>query len=279
MPSTLGIGRRGAIGYCLQMRISFFIGSACKWPSPMRKTRAWTISSWHPQWRSPAFGNPSWSAASACCFGLLFRPWAARNPRSRAFVGIGAFNLVRRSVYEAIGTHRAIANAVVDDLQLGALIKARGFRQAAVLGRDLLSVRWQVGLRGIVRGLEKNAFAGLHFSVLYAAAGCGALLLAGLAPMLAGAAPVAGHLWAGAALAGIACQAYHAREARLRPWSALFQPFGFLVLAYAVARSAHLARVRGRIEWRDTSYPLAVLRRPAPPDASPAYVDSADTTR
>lgn len=40
-------------------------------------------------------------------FGLMFtlfiRPWRARDPRSSAHVGIGAFNMVRASAYRAVG--------------------------------------------------------------------------------------------------------------------------------------------------------------------------------
>ncbi len=46
-------------------------------------------------------------------FGLLFslytRPWKARNPDSRAHIGIGAFNMVRASVYWSVGGHARIA--------------------------------------------------------------------------------------------------------------------------------------------------------------------------
>jgi hypothetical protein len=208
-----------------------------------------------------------WEPVLVGCFGLLFglllRPWAASNPSSRASVGIGAFNLVRRSAYEAIGTHQALANAVLDDLQLGALIKRGGFRQVALLGREMLSVRWQVGLGGIVRGLEKNAYAGLGFSAALAATACAGLLAVGVAPVVLAAAAPARLLWAAAALVAIGCQARHAREARLPLWSALFQPLGFAVLAYVIARSTVLARLRGRIEWRGTSYPLPALERTA----------------
>src|SRR5262245_16515283 len=48
-------------------------------------------------------------AAFSVFFLTLMRPWKARDPRSRHFIGIGAFNLVRRAAYEAAGTHRAIA--------------------------------------------------------------------------------------------------------------------------------------------------------------------------
>ena len=56
-------------------------------------------------------------------FGVLFnlktRIWALRRPRSRAYVGVGAFNLVRRETYERVGGHRSVAFEVVDDLKLG----------------------------------------------------------------------------------------------------------------------------------------------------------------
>ena len=47
----------------------------------------------------------------------------------RAAVGVGAFNLVRRAAYEAIGTHERLRMEVADDVMLGRLIKQRGFSQ------------------------------------------------------------------------------------------------------------------------------------------------------
>ncbi len=231
-----------------------------------------------PDVETVGFWEPILVGCFGLLFGLLFRPWAARDPRSRASVGIGAFNLVRRAAYEAIGTHRALANAVIDDLARGAAIKAQGFRQAAMLGHRLLSVRWQIGLGGIVRGLEKNAYAGLHFSLTYALGGSILLLAAGLAPVFGVIAPIGAPLWAGAAVAGIACQAYHARMSHLPLWSALLQPLGFIVLAYAILRSTVLAHRRGGIEWRGTSYSLTALRDMAPVTDASARVDSDRTT-
>ena len=42
-------------------------------------------------------------------FAVYIRPWKVADPKGAAFIGIGAFNLVRRAVYEAVGTHRTIA--------------------------------------------------------------------------------------------------------------------------------------------------------------------------
>jgi hypothetical protein len=37
---------------------------------------------------------------------------------------------------------------------------------------------------------------------------------------------------------------------------------GIAVLCFAIIRSMFLALCRGRVEWRGTSYPLSLLRRP-----------------
>ena len=65
-------------------------------------------------------------------FGMGFvmgvRPWRTNDPHSKGYTGVGAFQLMRRSTYEAIGTHRRLAMEVVDDMKLGKLVKEAGFR-------------------------------------------------------------------------------------------------------------------------------------------------------
>ena len=215
-----------------------------------------------PRTESAGFWEPILFGCFGLLFAIFFRPWQASDPRSRAFIGVGAFNLIRRSAYERIGTHRALATVIVDDLELGRLVKTHGLRQAAVQGGDLLRVRWQIGLSGIVHGLEKNAFAGLGYSVVRTTAACLALAACGILPFLAAPFGEARILWAASALAGILAQACSAREARLPLWSALFFPAGIAVLCFTVLRSMLLALCRGQVEWRGTSYPLSLLRRP-----------------
>src|SRR5579872_5344757 len=86
------------------------------------------------------------------------RPWKVADPKAKDHIGVGAFNLVRRSVYEAIGTYQALRFEVVDDMKLGKLIKNAGYRQRSVLGRDssgnaLLEIHWARGAIGVVRNL------------------------------------------------------------------------------------------------------------------------------
>jgi cellulose synthase/poly-beta-1,6-N-acetylglucosamine synthase-like glycosyltransferase len=215
-----------------------------------------------PRTETGGFWEPILVGCFGLLFGIIFRPWQASDPRSRAFIGVGAFNLIRRSAYERIGTHRAMAMAMVDDLELGRLVKTKGLRQVAVQGDDLLRVRWQIGLSGIVHGLEKNSFAGMGYSVIRTTSACLALAACGILPFLAAPLGQAKLLWSISALAGIIAQACFAREARLPFWSALFYPAGTAVLCFTVVRSMLLAIWRRRVEWRGTSYPLSLLRRP-----------------
>ncbi len=76
-------------------------------------------------------------------FQLMFvfghRPWKVADPKSKDHMGIGAFNLVRRSAYEAVGTYQALRFEVVDDMKLGKVIKNAGFRRSVMRGWALKS--------------------------------------------------------------------------------------------------------------------------------------------
>jgi len=97
---------------------------------------------------------------------LLFRPWAARKKGSRAFVGIGAFNMVKKTVYDAIGGHEHLKMHPIDDMMLGKLIKTNGFRQECLLAYDYIRVPWYSSVNAMVNGLQKNMFAVLHYRLL-----------------------------------------------------------------------------------------------------------------
>src|SRR5216684_3151017 len=57
-------------------------------------------------------------------------PYRVTNPDSWTYVGVGAFQLLRRSAYEAAGTHRRLAMEVVDDMKVGKIVKQAGFRSS-----------------------------------------------------------------------------------------------------------------------------------------------------
>jgi hypothetical protein len=196
--------------------------------------------------------------------GLLYaRPWDVPNPRSRCYAGVGAFQLLRRSTYESIGTHRRLAMEVVDDMKLGKLVKEGGYISGVAWPARSLRVRWHAGLRNVIRGTEKNLFAASGFSIgavtamipaglLFFVTPCLALLFTtGLAQVLAGV----------AVAAQLSIHAGFAMATRVSPLYALTHPLGALIVVFMLARSTFLTLRQGGIYWRGTFYPLEELRR------------------
>jgi hypothetical protein len=200
-------------------------------------------------------------------FGLAFvmsvRPWRVSDPRSRAFVGIGVFQLIRRSTYEAIGTHRRLAMEVVDDMKLGKLVKRQRFRSGLAMAGDEVSVYWHSGLGNIIRGTTKNFFAFAGFSPWMAGIQIFGILMMCVVPWVAF--PLV-HGWA-RLFAGIAVglaiilQAGACLEFKVSPAYALTFPIGALILVWMLARSVIVTLWTGGVTWRGTFYRLKELKR------------------
>lgn len=139
---------------------------------------------------SPAMTMPTpflqiFGASFVLFFGIFVRPWKARDPKSPCHVGIGAFNLLRRAVYQSVGGHETIRLRPDDDLKLGKIVKRGGFSSDLALGCDFLSVEWYASVGEAIRGLEKNAFAGCDYRITLVLSGVAFHLLFTLWPYLA----------------------------------------------------------------------------------------------
>ena len=99
------------------------------------------------------------------------------DPKNKAHVGIGAFNLVRRDVYQAIGGHQLIAMRPDDDVKLGKIIKDAGYRPRILSGVGEIRVEWYNSLWELIVGLEKNSFAVMDYNPLKSSGGGRWLLL------------------------------------------------------------------------------------------------------
>lgn len=87
--------------------------------------------------------------------------WRGTDPNT---VANGQYLLVRAAAYRALGGHRAIAGALVDDFALASAFRARGRRTAFVDGTALLSCRMYSGARAVWNGFSKNLLLGLETS-------------------------------------------------------------------------------------------------------------------
>jgi hypothetical protein len=124
-------------------------------------------------------------SAFAALIGYLFRVADLRRPGTEAFVGVGAFNLVRREGYLAAGGHERLRLEVADDVKLGLLLRRSGVAQGAADGGGRVRVRWQAGLLASLGGLVKNAFAGLEYRWDLTLGLCALLALLGAGPLAA----------------------------------------------------------------------------------------------
>jgi glycosyltransferase involved in cell wall biosynthesis len=200
-------------------------------------------------------------------FVALWGAYLANDPKSKRGVGIGAFNLVRKSAYERIGTMRALSLRPDDDIRLGRRLRGFGFRQRVLNGNELLSVEWYPSLAAAISGLEKSMYSSMEYRavdaigvVLYLGATMvwpfvGVFLLGGIDRVLLGA--VVACLWA--ALLETYRQSMSRRLTPSALVIALLLPFSTACFGWAIARSVYLAETRG-VRWRGTTYPLSLLR-------------------
>jgi glycosyltransferase involved in cell wall biosynthesis len=191
------------------------------------------------------------------------RPWKVADPKSRDAIGVGAFNLIRREVYERMGSYQRLRMAVLDDMKLGETVKRDGFRQRIVFGRDLLRLRWVFGAMGMVRNLTKNFFAILHYSAGFAALAVLGILFVNLGPFLGvwlatGPARLGFLLALGSVALIYVGMSWHSD---IPPGYVLLHPVGTVLFCYAIARSVVLTVVRGGVVWRGTWYSLAELKK------------------
>jgi glycosyltransferase involved in cell wall biosynthesis len=208
-----------------------------------------------------------WEKVVVTFFGLAFHiatdPHRVSNPNSRAYVGVGAFQLLKRGAYEAMGTHRRLAMEVVDDMKLGKFIKQSGFRSGIGVAQDFVTVRWHAGVGNLIRGVTKNFFAAFGYNVWLAALAVAGLLVMNVVPFVGA---VAGHGWIRifSLMAVIIALGFHVGVdvvMRVSPLYALTHPMGALLFSYMVARSVAVTLWNGGVTWRDTFYPLEELKR------------------
>src|SRR5713226_2732136 len=195
-------------------------------------------------------------------FHLATNSSRVNSPNSRAYAGVGAFQLLKRSAYEGSGTHRRLAMEVVDDMKLGKIVKQSGFQSEVAFAQDFVAVRWHAGIGNLIRGVTKNFFAVAGYNLVIATvqiAGLFALSVLPFAGLIFGQGWIRGF----AAVAVFIVVCFQAGIAavvmRVSPLYALTQPLGAMLMSYMIVRSAFVTLKQGGIVWRDTFYPLDEL--------------------
>lgn len=191
------------------------------------------------------------------------RPWKVADPKSADHIGVGAFNLIRRRVYDAVGTHERLRMEVLDDMKLGKIVKNAGFVQRNVFGGNLISIRWARGALGVVDNLTKNFFAVLSFQSWRTLLSAFALAFLNLMPFLG--------IWFAQgwerlpyaiALASLfSIYVGMSWRSKVPAYYFFLHPVSSTLFIYTLLRSMAHTLWNDGIVWRGTKYPLNELRK------------------
>ena len=212
-----------------------------------------------------------WLAVAVRAFGLLFllttRAASVNRPGSDAFVGIGAFNLVKAEMFRRTAGFEWLRLETGDDVGLGMMIKRAGGASRLAVAYDELSVRWYESVPAMFKGLEKNLFGpGSHYRWWLMLLQVAAIWLLVAAPVAAAASAImlgSAPLWiAGAAAIGmhVVFALFYYREGRAEFASLLLFPAGILLISLMMLRAGFQCLRNDGIDWRGTHYSLDELR-------------------
>jgi glycosyltransferase involved in cell wall biosynthesis len=215
----------------------------------------------------PTLITHSWGERMMLAFlSLAFtvgRLWKVSDPKARDFVGVGAFNMIRRSAFDALGGMQPLKMEVVEDMKLGKLIKKNGMKQVAAFGDDLLTIHWARGAWGIVRNLRKNTFAFLRFNWVFSTLSVVGLLLVHLG-LYVGVFFAPGWAKLGFSVGLFSLALFYVgiyRRLKISPAYFFLHPLSVALMCIALVESTYFTLKNEGIEWRGTHYPLAALRK------------------
>jgi glycosyltransferase involved in cell wall biosynthesis len=212
-----------------------------------------------------------WLELAVNTFGLLFfittRAASVNRPGSKAFVGIGAFNLVNAERFRRTAGFEWLRLEPGDDVGLGMMIKQSGGTTRLAFAYEDLSLQWYSSVASMFKGLEKNLFGpGSHYQwwlMLLRVGIIWALVTAPVFSLVFGLTHGLAPLWIAGA-AAISMQliftGYLATERKTKVLILLLFPVGVLLVTAMMLRAGYRCVKNGGIDWRGTHYPIEQLR-------------------
>ena len=199
---------------------------------------------------------------------LTINPANLNDPTRKDIAGIGAFCMLRRSMYEKWGGHRAIRGEVIDDMAMAFMTKRARGKMLLVRDPRAIHLRMYTDLASIISGFEKNMHTAIGGGFARTAAAATGFVIGHLLPLMVSvAALMIGGKGSGAlALAGLGVAflyglllVFRIRTVmKLTPWMVVVgYPLGVLLCGWIMVRSAWQGAVLGEVRWRGR-----VIKRP-----------------
>lgn len=187
------------------------------------------------------------------------------DPKDKAHIGIGAFNLVKRAAFEKTPGFAWLQMEIIDDFGLGLMLKRSGFRTLVLNGLGSVEMDWYPNLWAMIKGLEKNLFPAIgHYSYRRALINMLVLLGTGTVPLVA-------FAYTGSWLLGIATLLLQIfipgvlgvlmrKHTQQNVFVGFLIPLGYLILVFTLARSTYFHYFNKGISWRGTWYSTKELQ-------------------
>jgi hypothetical protein len=203
------------------------------------------------------------------CSGVMmiwFPPDKVNDPARPNAYANGAFILMKRSTYQALGTHAAVRDKLMEDMHLAARAKQTGAALRVVRSRGLYRVRMYTSLSEILRGWSR-IFFGTFGTLPRLTVSLLLMLLMGLLPYVAATAGLTAAAlggspwWLAAGLAGaativmqISVIARFYAIAGARPSLAWTYVIGCCVVTITLLMAAAKHWPGATVVWRNTRY-------------------------
>lgn len=194
---------------------------------------------------------------------LAMRLWKVNDPGSRAFMGVGAFNLVRRAALDKTEGMEWLRLEVADDAGLGMMLRRSGARQGLVNAGRYLSLHWYRTIGQMAAGAERG-FASVGKCKPLRTTLTPLLILAlelsmflALAPL---GLPYVQYAAAGFLAAFVAVSYASSRWSGTRFLPSLLAPPAAIISAVLGVRAGILGYRRGGVHWRGTLYTSDTLK-------------------
>lgn len=195
---------------------------------------------------------------------IFVPPGQVTQEREPGYAGYGAFLFLRKSTYERSEKFAWLRLEIIDDAGTSLMMRRAGGRLGAVSGTGEVELEWYPNAWAFVKGLEKNVFASLQFSVVTVIFSCGINAFLGTGMLIA---PFyASSPWFGIAVWSslyftLTVFGLEARRKTPAGFGEIYcTPIAFFCFPLITLRSAVITLWNGGVRWRSTFYPLAELR-------------------
>ena len=205
------------------------------------------------------------------CSGIMmiwFHPDKVNDPKKPNAYANGAFMLIRRQTYQAVGTHEAVKQCFNEDMHMGRRLKEAGLNLRVVRNRGLYVARMYTSLREILRGWCR-IFLGTFETLRRLGVSLLVLLVMGLLPYAAAVlglalgaagAPHTAWWWACGSVGFLAVVSQVSVVYRFykliggRADMAWTYPLGCVMAMAAVSSAITRLRPGAKVVWRNTTY-------------------------